>query len=262
MFVIQNQDNGTLFIVLVAITILLLLLVVVVVLFSVFMKRKNSLLIEQEEAQKKFEREITETQIEIREETLRNISWELHDNIGQLLTLAKIQTQNCGGSQQDLDEAAATIGKGLTEIRALSKLINPEALKNMSLPEALNLELERFNRMAYLKPSLKITGSPITIDKKIETIIFRILQEFFTNTIKHSKATHLDVILDYKADTLYITAKDNGVGFDYNNARAKNGIGLTNIETRTKLIGASIQYASTVGEGTVLSLVYKPPIVL
>lgn len=258
MFLTQSQNNGTLFIVLVAITILLLLLVVVVVLFSVFMKRKNTLLIEQEEAKIKFEREITETQIEIREETLRNISWELHDNIGQLLTLAKIQTQNSGGNQEDLDEAAATIGKGLKEIRVLSKLINPEALKNMSLPEALDLELERFNRMAYLTPNLEISGVPIMIDKKIETIIFRILQEFFTNTIKHSKASHLDVNIDYKNDVLHVIAKDNGVGFNYIKARTKNGIGLTNIETRAKLIGAQVHYHSRDGEGTSLSLIYKP----
>ena len=62
-------------------------------LFVVFQRRKDKLLKEQKERQKRFEREIAETQIEIREETLRNISWELHDNIGQLLTLAKIQLQ-------------------------------------------------------------------------------------------------------------------------------------------------------------------------
>ncbi len=254
----QNQDSGTLLIVFVAITILLLLLVVVVVLFSVFMKRKNTLLIEQEASKKKFEKEIAETQIEIREETLRNISWELHDNIGQLLTLAKIQTQNSGGSQDQLDEAAATIGKGLSEIRVLSKLINPEALNNMSLPEALELELERFNRMAYLQPSLEVTGVPIEIDKKIETIIFRIFQEFFTNTLKHSKATMLDVVVRYKDDTLTVTASDNGRGFDYEATRAKNGIGLTNIETRAKLIGAHIEYTSQEGKGTKVALTYKP----
>jgi len=149
------DEKSTLIIVLVSITILLLLIVIIAVLFSVFIKRKNSLLTEQEEAQKRFEKEIAETQIEIREETLRNISWELHDNIGQLLTLAKIQTQNSGGDQDQLDEAAATIGKGLTEIRTLSKLINPEALNTLSLTEALELELERFHRMAYLKPSLE-----------------------------------------------------------------------------------------------------------
>ena len=116
---LQGEDDGMLLIVLVSITILLLFLVIVVVLFSVFMKRKNALIKEKVQAKKKFEKEIAETQIEIREETLRNISWELHDNIGQLLTLAKIQTQNCGGDQKALDEAAATIGKGLKEIRTL-----------------------------------------------------------------------------------------------------------------------------------------------
>lgn len=254
----QVSDNSTLILVLVAVTILLLLLIVVAVLFSVFIKRKNTLVIEQQEAQKRFEQEIAETQIEIREETLRNISWELHDNIGQLLTLAKIQTQNSGGNQSDLDEAAATIGKGLTEIRALSRLINPEALKNMTLKDALTMELERFNRMSYLKPTLTVKGTPITMDKKIETIIFRVLQEFFTNTIKHSKASQLHVDVLYTTDTLKVEARDNGVGFDYAFAKAKNGIGLTNIESRGKLIGATIDITSQQGEGTQLKLTYTP----
>lgn len=254
----QNPENSTLLLILVTITIVLLLLIVVAVLFSVFMKRKNTLVLEQQEAQKRFEQEIAETQIEIREETLRNISWELHDNIGQLLTLAKIQTQNAGSNQEDLDEAAATIGKGLKEIRTLSKLINPEALKSMSLTEALEMELERFNRMAYLKPELKVTGVPFCIDKKVETIIFRVLQEFFTNTIKHSKASQLDVNVIYKNEVLTIDAKDNGVGFDYAFAKAKNGLGLSNIESRAKLIGATITISSEEGKGTQIHLTYKP----
>ncbi|RMB56546.1 histidine kinase [Dokdonia sinensis] len=252
------DEKATLVIVLVAVAILLLLLIVVAILFSVFMKRKNTLVQEQLEAQKRFEQEIAETQIEIREATLRNISWELHDNIGQLLTLAKIQTQNSGGSQQDLDMAAATIGKGLKEIRTLSKLINPEALNEMSLKEALQLELERFNRMAYLESKLTTSGTPLEIDKKIEVIIFRVLQEFFTNTIKHSKATELLVDVRYDARTLTIVAADNGVGFDYAFAKAKNGIGLTNMESRAKLIGATINYNSAVNQGTQLKLIYTP----
>ena len=255
------DEKSTLIIVLVSVTILLLLVVIVAVLFSVFIKRKNTLLTEQEEAQKRFEQEIADTQIEIREETLRNISWELHDNIGQLLTLAKIQTQNAGGDQAQLDEAAATIGKGLTEIRALSKLINPEALNTLSLYEALELELERFKRMDYLKPSLERTGKPLSIDKKIEIIIFRILQEFFTNTIKHSKASELAVRLGYKKSVLHIEAKDNGIGFNYAKARARNGIGLTNIEARGKLIGASISISSQEGQGTRLRISYTPSII-
>lgn len=255
-----TEDSGAFFIVMVALTILLLLLTVVVILFSVFMRRKNTLLIQQERERQNFEQELTETQIEIREETLRNISWELHDNIGQLLTLAKIQTQNSRGKASEIDEAVETIGKGLTEVRALSKLINPEALNNMVLPEALELELDRFKRMAYLQPVLEVKGVPIRIEKKIETIIFRILQEFLTNTVKHSKASVLKVNVHYKEDSLNVLISDDGVGFDYEEARARNGIGLTNIETRAKLIGAEVHYDSKIGEGTQLKLTYKPQV--
>ena len=104
----------------------LLILISLIVLFTVFQKKKNALVEEWKKTQERFEREITETQIEIREETLRNISWELHDNIGQLLTLAKIQLQ--GATKQNIKEVSETISKGLSEVRALSKLINPEAI--------------------------------------------------------------------------------------------------------------------------------------
>ncbi|MEP0262554.1 ATP-binding protein [Dokdonia sp.] len=254
----QAQGNNTVILILIGITILLLLLIVVGVLFSVFIRRKNELLLEQQTSQKRFEREIAESQIEIREETLRNISWELHDNIGQLLTLAKIQTQNSGGDQEQLDEAANTIGKGLREIRALSKLINPEALKNMTLTEAIELELDRFKRMEYLTPSLKVIGIPVAVDKKIGTIIFRVFQEFFTNTIKHSKATHLDVRITYTDNTIDIKAEDNGIGFNFAFAKAKKGIGLSNMESRAKLIGADIKVTSEEDKGTQLHLIYTP----
>ena len=131
--------------------ILILVNVFVVVLFSVFQRRKNKLLEDQQEAKKKFESEIAETQIEIREETLRNISWELHDNIGQSLTLAKIQLQN--ESSENIKEVSEIITKSLNELRALSKLINPEFIKNIELKEALQLEIDRFNRLNFIKSS-------------------------------------------------------------------------------------------------------------
>ncbi|MGB0880303.1 MAG: histidine kinase, partial [Polaribacter sp.] len=104
---------------------------------------------EQEDAKKRFEKEIAETQIEIREETLRNISWELHDNIGQLLTLAKIQLQNA--TPNNIKEVSKTITKGLHEVRSLSKLINPEAIKKINLKKAIQLEVDRFNRLQFIK---------------------------------------------------------------------------------------------------------------
>ncbi|MCC4211588.1 sensor histidine kinase [Leeuwenhoekiella parthenopeia] len=249
------MDQGTqLLVILVVLLVLFLLAVIVFVLFWVFMKRKNALLREQIEAEKRYERAIAETQIEIREETLRNISWELHDNIGQLLTLAKIKAQNIEGGEEML-EVAETIGTGLNELRALSKSINPEAINGQSLIHSLEVEVARFNRLKYLSADYELLGDPIAMDPKVEIVLFRIVQEFMTNTMKHSKAANLKISVQFKVEALEITALDNGVGFDADKL-AEKGIGLSNIDKRAELIGAKARISSIPGAGTRLVLTY------
>lgn len=240
---------------LVSVLILLVLVAVIITLFTVFVRRKNKLLEEQEQSKKAYEKELSETQIEIREETLRNISWELHDNIGQLMTLAKIQVQLAKNRPETIDEVADTIGKGIHELRTLSKLINPEALKSLNLIEALNLEVECFNRLEFLKSNFLVTGNQYSIGNEKELIIFRILQEFFSNTIKHSKASHLNVEVDYKEDKLVISAQDNGVGFESD--AGFSGIGMKNMKNRAKVIGADLKITSEKNKGTTLKLIYE-----
>ncbi len=242
-------------IIITAIAIPICLVVIVIVLFSVFARRKNRLLREQAEAKKDFERELAESQIEIREETLRNISWELHDNIGQLMTLAKIQAQMSLEKPEMMVEVSETIGIGINELRALSKLINPEALKSLSLMEAVGLEIERFNRLKFIEAQLTVNGVVTPIEANIQIILFRILQEFFSNTIKHSKASSLRVVLDYTDDELTITAADDGVGFEKNDNFM--GIGLKNMTTRAKLINSTLKIDSIKDKGTTLHLKYK-----
>lgn len=240
-------------IILVSTILVCLITLALIILFVTFQGKKNRLLKEQEEAEKKFESEIAETQIEIREETLRNISWELHDNIGQSLTLAKIQLQN--GSPNNIKEVSEIITKSLNELRALSKLINPEFIKNIELKEALQLEIDRFNRLNFIKSSLEVHGKEKPIHEKTSIIIFRILQEFFSNTIKHSKATELKVRLTYQEDEVEIIAKDNGVGFNQEQIQ-EAGLGLKNIENRANLIGAKAKLVSAPEEGTQLVINY------
>ena len=156
----------------------------VILLFAIFQKRKNKLVRIQQETENKFKEEIIETQIEIREETLRNISWELHDNIGQLLTLAKIQLNEADETCGNVSEASETISECLKELRNLSKLINPDTFSSLTLIEALKMEIQRFNRMKYLETTLEYNQETFELNTKVETIIFRMLQEFFTNTIK------------------------------------------------------------------------------
>lgn len=240
-------------IVIIITTIIVLLMVFgIIILFSIFQNRKNDILTEQEKEREEFERTIAETQIEIREETLRNISWELHDNIGQLLTLAKIQLQSA--TTENIQEVSNTITKGLTEVRALSKLINPEAMSTIDLREAVQLEIDRFNRLNFITSTLEVSGNERDIEQKSSIIIFRILQEFFSNTIKHARASELNVTLAYGETDLLITAKDNGIGFS--SEVKKEGIGLINIKNRAKLINATAQFTSEKNKGTTLEIHY------
>lgn len=247
------EQINTEIVIIISTVIVLFITVGIVLLFSIFQRRKNTLLEEQEKAKEAFEKEIAETQIEIREETLRNISWELHDNIGQLLTLAKIQLQSA--TKENIKEVSETITKGLTEVRALSKLINPEAIKNIELKDAIQLEIDRFNRLNFIESTLEVSGDGKYIEQKSSIIIFRILQEFFSNTIKHSRASKLNVKLDYQDSELLITAIDNGVGFS--SEEKKEGIGLINIKNRAKLIGAEAKFTSEKNKGTTLEITYK-----
>ena len=247
------EQETTQAVIIISTVVIILITFMLLLLFAFFQKRKNELLIEQEKAREAFEKEIAEAQVEIREETLRNISWELHDNIGQLLTLAKIQLQN---SELDTSQAAETISKGLNEVRSLSKMINPEAIKLLNLKESIRLEIDRLNRLSFINAEFKSTDDEIHIDQKSSIIIFRILQEFFSNTIKHSKANNLTVNLSIDNDILKIQASDDGVGFDMEKLE-KRGIGLLNIENRAKLIGAKFELNSELSKGTTLLIEYS-----
>jgi two-component system NarL family sensor kinase len=247
----EQQGTAGLFL---AIIILFSVCVIMVFLFVIFQKKKNVLLIKQVESLQQYEKEITESQVEIREQTLRNISWELHDNIGQLLTLAKIQLQSVADNPENIIEVNDNLTTILNEVRSLSKVINPDFVSNIKLNEAIQLEIDRFNRLNYIQSSLHVEGQYYNIDSKAEIIIFRILQEFFSNTIKHSKASILNVKMKYLEDKLIIIAEDNGKGFDTTNVSA-NGIGLNNMKKRGKLINAEVSIQSELNNGTQLKIV-------
>lgn len=239
-----------------SVIVLLVLCGLLVFLFIVFQKKKNYLLIKQVEDAQQFEKEIGESQIEIREQTLRNISWELHDNIGQLLTLAKIQLQSVPDHPENIIEVNDNLTNILNEVRSLSKIINPDYISSIKLVEALQLEMSRFNRLNYIDSKLEIKGESVEMNSKVEIVIFRILQEFFSNTIKHSKAKNLNVSIDYQKDKIIIIAFDNGVGFD-SSIHSNNGIGLVNMKKRGILIDTEVDLQSKIDKGTTLTLIHK-----
>tara|TARA_R110000850_G_scaffold150497_1_gene273170 strand:- start:63933 stop:64718 length:786 start_codon:yes stop_codon:yes gene_type:complete len=241
------------------ISVILFVLAFVVIFFVFFQKRKNKMLIDKFEAERKFEKEIASTKIEIQEQTLKNVAWELHDNIGQLLSVVNMQLNMIKGHATDnmiasIDETKDVVNTTVQEVRTLSKTLNNEAIQKNGFFRSLEIELERFNRLKYLDAHFSRQGDIPKIPPEVEIILFRILQEFFSNVVRHSRAKSLDVVISGDAEKLVLSAKDDGIGFDVNMKIESSG--LQNMKNRAVLLGAEYNLISHIGKGTELKLIY------
>ncbi len=241
------------------IVIILFIVIFTIVFFVAFQRRKNKLLLDKLKAEQRFEDEIFKSRIEIQEQALKNVSWELHDNIGQLLSTAVMQINIMGTtidkhSAESLQDVRKLVGDSLQEIRSLSKTLNHEVIQNVGLEKSIRVELKRFKKLNFLIPTLDVKGDETHIDPKDEIILYRIIQEFFSNTIKHAEASNLNVELNYTQNALEITVQDDGIGFDMKSVQANSG--LLNMKSRASLVKASLEYKSTLGKGVLLKLSY------
>lgn len=244
------------------IIVLVLITSLVILFFIVFLKRKNKLLIDRIKQKQEFEKELSNAKTEIQEQTLKNIGWELHDNVGQLIAAASMQLNilktKLGNDDDTLNyfkQASDTVKESLKEVRMLSRSLNNEVVLNIGFEKSISNELDRLKKMKFKTAGLNVKGKIRDFEyKKHQIIIFRILQEFFSNTVKYSQAKNLSVILDYQENYLKIIAKDDGVGFDM--TTVNKGAGLLNMQSRAKLINMEYQLISQPGDGVTLELLY------
>lgn len=242
------------------IAVLVILTTLIIAFFIVFQKRKNKLLLEKILQQKAFDEEMQKAHTEIQEETLKNIGRELHDNVGQILAYASMQANMLAAqvpekTKTSVDAVSDLIKQSMEEVRALSKSLNNEVLINLGLKDAIINEVKRLRRMKFKSVDFEISGEEKSLkDNKHQVILFRILQEFFSNTIKYSEADMISIHLDYTGDYLVIKVFDNGKGFDVETVQ--KGSGLINMESRARLIDTDFQLTSEINKGTFLILKY------
>jgi len=262
----QNIDkkmspNDIMLIVAASSMVLLILLITIIILFVYYQRKKLKFILDKQESEKKYLEELTKSQLETQEQTFKNIGWELHDNVGQLLSVANMQLNVLSTSLSDdlkpkLKDSQDVLKKSLSEVRALSKSLNTDVIKNLGLIQSIENELNRFNKLNFLKATLTVKGEENdVVNEKDQIIIFRIIQEFFSNSIKHSKAKNLNVILEYSTDELFVSLTDDGVGFD--EAQVQKSSGLINMKSRAELIKAEFDLKSLKGKGVSLTLSYK-----
>jgi signal transduction histidine kinase len=183
--------------------------------------------------------------IDAQEEERRNIAENLHNEIGQLLFAAQIKL----GDNEI--ESRALLQKAIKKVREVSFELTPVLLYDMGLEEALKDLLERKLDPHQISFNLSFTINEIRLNSNVEVIIYRIIQELLNNTLKHAKATHVNVLIMQKDRELYVSKTDNGVGMDKNILLdTKKGFGLKSIVNRIHILNGVFEIFSSPNNGT------------
>ncbi|WP_394774538.1 sensor histidine kinase [Flavobacterium sp.] len=234
------------------------LLVILLVIFFYFLKKKNTYLVEKMESELYFQSELVKTRIEIKDQTLSEISKELHDNIGQIVSVGIMQLNMYIKSGEPVLETELTdlkqiLAKSLDEIRILSRIINKDNLLQTNFIEAIKQDLVRIKKLKNIQFNYNFTGEIPYINEQHDLFIYRIFQEALHNSLKHSHSDLFEVNITTTETVFLLKFKDFGIGYDP--LTINSGIGLNNMKLRAKLIGATLIMQSDPA-GTTVTLEY------
>jgi len=204
--------------------------------------------------------------ITAQEEERRRLAQELHDDIGQILTVMKLNMEMSKKgispeSAQILDrieDNEALVDQTLDKVRNLTTDLRPPMLDDFGLIPTLRWYIDNFSERTEVKVALRVDNYRGVVPKDVEMVLYRITQEALTNVAKHAKATQVSITLEKKNDYALLTVRDDGIGFDADlimkEQKARKGFGLFNIKERVKLLNGNFSITSKPKKGTRLQV--------
>jgi signal transduction histidine kinase len=189
-----------------------------------------------------------------KEQSMKKLAEELHDNIAPSLLLTRLQLEHetKQNASSGLQDSIANIDTTLEQIRQMATLLHPSCLSQLSLPEATKSLLCQLRKYRNIKTTLTIESAFCIHEKEKEVSLFRFMQEAIQNLIKHAQATEVNVCFKSDDRFLYIYIKDNGIGF--NIKTVQRGSGLYNLQQRAQSLRGQCTLLSRPGHGTHIHL--------
>ena len=222
--------------------------------FIAYFRKVYQMRAEQEKLEAHLANEVNNARNEIQQTTLNNISQEIHDNVGQLLSLTKMQLnlieQKLGEEFSLIKEAKSNISHAMTDLRDLAKGMSSDRIRLLGLYDSVVQEAARISKTGNLQVQVSATGNKWEPEHQKQLVLFRVIQECFQNVIKHAKATNVKVCFNYMPHQFEISISDNGKGFNYQpGINSADGMGLMNIFSRVQLVGGEVNLQSNEGKG-------------
>lgn len=199
--------------------------------------------------------------IEAEERERKRIASDLHDGIGQMFSAVRM---NLSSIADDIDfkkeekknvfnKTIDLVDESCKEVRAISHNMMPNVLLRSGLASAVRDFISKIDD-SVIKVNLETYGLNDRLDSNIETVLYRVIQESVNNVIKHAGANQLDIQISIEEKEIAVTIEDNGKGFDATAKDKFEGIGLKNIITRVEFLKGTVEWDSSVGNGTLVAI--------
>jgi signal transduction histidine kinase len=204
--------------------------------------------------------ELLHATILTQEKERHRIAKDLHDDIGSKLNIIFLnicRLKKHEKAHADIgaitEEVTTVINTTIDSIRYISHELLPPTLEDFGLAETIRELQHSFNTAGNIH--IDFTTNENKIDNSlIELNLFRVVQELINNSIKHGKATEIEINLSVKKSVITFFYTDNGVGFDSTKTEAKKGLGMKNIESRMRIVNATYELTSSLEEGTQIAI--------
>lgn len=204
---------------------------------------------------------IAQAVVNAQEKERAEIGKELHDNVNQILSTAKLYlelAQTDDDSRLDLiNRSTNNISDAINEIRTISRSLVPPSVGDLGLVDSIQDLVENIKATKKLHVEFYYTGSiDSLLDEKRKLMLFRIIQEQVNNVLKHASANNLviELIADNEGHVVDLTISDDGNGFELDKVRLKKGVGLSNIASRAQLFNGSVHIVTALGQGCKLKI--------
>jgi signal transduction histidine kinase len=234
---------------------LLLLLIAAIFLFRIYLRRKNRLIIEKELMSIQFEQTLLRSALEIQEQTFTNISREIHDNIGQVLSLVRLNLNTLESTSEPdkMELMDQLMGKAISDLRNLSHSLDTDLIRTTGWPKAAERLLRDLEKSGTHEITVQADEGLPNLGNEKPIILFRMIQEIINNIIKHAYATAISFTASRREDNIVIEITDNGKGFDITSA--SSGAGLRNLYKRAQMIRAELGIQSEPTKGTTVTII-------
>ena len=196
----------------------------------------------------------------VREDERSRLARELHDELGALLTAAKLDVarlkSRLGAPTPEVAERLLHLNEALNSGIALKRRIiedlRPSSLSNLGLTAALDILTREFSERTDIEVHTSL--DPVRLSPSGELTVYRMIQEALTNVLKYGRATQIEVELEARDQLVRVAVRDNGIGFDVDEPR-NSAHGLLGMRYRLEAEGGRMTLTSSPGKGTVIEAV-------